>query len=279
MNTLCGLRFCRAVAVAMWVAVTITVGNADESVTAAGDDSKHPASSTVRFLTSRYDYIRNNIRDFACRQIKRERINGQLQEYQFARTRVRCELRKDGRVAQPLSVFMHYYAPASLEDRRVLYIDGQNEGMMQVRKGGRVLPSIVLVVDPLGDVAKVESNYPITDNSFDRIVGRLIQQVNNAIKHDPTGANTQVSYFGNARVDDRVCTHIQLVHPERETGIKYHKSSWYFDDELHVPLRIVNYGWPQREGEEPPVIEEYMYVDLRINVGLTDADFSKSKLN
>lgn len=278
MNTICGLRFFRAVALLMTATVGTTAG-ADDPANTARDQSQHPASWTLRFLTTRYDHIRKHIRDYSCRQIKRERINGNLQEYQFAWTLVRCEQPKDSQVVHPLSVFMHFYAPAGLEDRRVLFVDGRNKGMMRVRKGGQFLNSVVLSVDPFGAVAKLDSNYPITNNSFDIIVERLMEQVSNTIKSDPAGSNTKVSHFANASVGDRVCTHIQLLHPKPLKGIKYHKSSWYFDDELHVPIRVANYDWPEKAGDEPPVMEEYMYVGVQTNIGLKDADFSDSKLN
>ena len=35
------------------------------------------------------------------------------------------------------------------------------------------------------------------------------------------------------------------------------------DDQTQVPVRLVVYGWPERDGEEPPVIEEYNYIDMQ----------------
>ena len=40
-----------------------------------------------------------------------------------------------------------------------------------------------------------------------------------------------------------------------------------------MPIRYAAYGFPPKEGEELPVIEEYTYLNLKLNVGLTDADF------
>jgi hypothetical protein len=42
---------------------------------------------------------------------------------------------------------------------------------------------------------------------------------------------------------------------------------------LNIPIRYVAYDWPAREGAKPEVLEEYNYLDLKVNVGLTDADF------
>jgi hypothetical protein len=253
----------------------VTSSTADES----GEAGIHPLSWTLRYAKSRSDYIREHIRDYSCRLIKRERIDGELQKHQFIQVKVRCEQRRDDDVARPMAVFMQYLAPGSLKGRKVLYVDGQNDGMMDVIKGGRAFKYVKLRIDPNGAAARRESNYPITDVGFDKIIERLTQRVTDDIENDPTAANTKVSHFRNARVNDRVCTHIRVLHPDRGDGIEFHKASLYIDDELKVPIRLVVYDWPPGEGEEPPLMEEYTYVDLRLNIGLTDADFSKAKLD
>ncbi len=273
-----GFRLRGALASIVLVASISTTAIAEDSATVKDDEFRHPLAWTLRYATSRSDYIRKHIRDYSCRLIKRERIDGELQGYQFAQAQVRCEQRRDGKVVQPMAVFIQFLAPARLKGRRVLYVDGENDGMMLVRKGGGALNYLKLKIDPNSATARRDSNYPITDIGFDKIIERLIQLAKDDIEHDPTATNTQVSHFLDAKVNDRVCTHIRVVHPERGEGIVFHRASLYIDDELHVPIRLVVYDWPDGEGQEPPLIEEYTYVDLRINVGLTDADFSKEKL-
>jgi hypothetical protein len=264
---------------AVFVTGLVSSATADESAAVTREASTHPLSWTLRYATSRSDYIRKHIRDYSCRLIKRERIDGELQKHQFIKVQVRCEQRSDDNLVRPMAVFMQYLAPKTLKGRKVLYIDGQNDGMMEVLKGGRAFKYVKLRIDPKGNAARRESNYPITDVGFDKIIERLTQRVTDDIKNDPTAANTQVSHFRNARVNDRVCTHIRVLHPKRGNGIEFHKASLYIDDELHVPIRLVVYDWPSGEGQQPPLIEEYTYVDLRLNIGLTDADFSKTKLD
>jgi hypothetical protein len=243
------------------------------------DAATHPLSWTVRYAKSHSDYIRQTVRDYSCRLIKRERIDGELQEHHFARIIVRCEQLRDGVVTQPMSVFMQFLAPADVRDRRVLYIEGKNSGKVLVRKGGSALKYLRLRIDPHGTAARRESNYPITDVGFDKIIDRLVQRVEDNIRHDPMASNTQVSHFRNAKVNNRNCTHIRVVHPKKGNGIDFHSASLYVDDELHVPIRLVVHGWPAREGEPPLLMEEYTYIDLRLNVGLTDADFNEAKLD
>lgn len=273
-----GSYVCGAATLVLVAAMTpLAIANDATGVTP--EPNSHPLSWAVRYATTRFDHIRENVRDYSCRLIKRERIEGELQEYQFARLKVRCEQRSDGQVVQPMAVFMQYLAPAILKDRRVLYVAGQHNGEALVRKGGSTLKYLKLSIDPHGAAARRESNYPITEIGLDKIMERLIQRIQDDIANDPTAVNTEVSHFRNAKVNDRVCTHIRVVHPERGDGFKYHRASLYVDDELHVPIRLVVEDWPQREGEKPVLIEEYTYADLKLNVGLTDADFHESNLD
>jgi hypothetical protein len=50
----------------------------------------------------------------------------------------------------------------------------------------------------------------------------------------------------------------------------------FIDDELQVPIRYAAYGWPETEGGKPTLEEEYTYLDVALNVGLTSADFDPS---
>jgi hypothetical protein len=40
-----------------------------------------------------------------------------------------------------------------------------------------------------------------------------------------------------------------------------------------VPVHYEAYDWPKQPGEPPVLLERYTYTDLKLNPGLTDADF------
>jgi hypothetical protein len=40
-------------------------------------------------------------------------------------------------------------------------------------------------------------------------------------------------------------------------------------------VRYESYDWPRTPGGQPELIEEYTYLNLKFNVGLTDADFDR----
>ncbi len=42
-----------------------------------------------------------------------------------------------------------------------------------------------------------------------------------------------------------------------------------------MPIRYEQYDWSGVAGDRPELVEQYTYLDLKLNVGLTDADFDK----
>ena len=84
---------------------------------------------------------------------------------------------------------------------------------------------------------------------------------------------------GNPQVNGRKCTVIQVVHPTRRDYFDFHVAQIFVDDQLQVPIRYAAYDWPASEGERPALIEEYTYLNLKVNVGLSDADFDVTNKN
>jgi hypothetical protein len=261
----------RILLLACFAAAPAALARADDQ---ASDPTLHPLQHAVQYATSHAAYIRQHVHDYTCQLVKRERIDGDLQAYRLADVKVLCGHRSQGRT----SVLMEFKAPKSHRGRTVLFVEGQNDGKVLVRKGGSgMFRGVELELNPHGPVAQRESNYPISEIGFDRIMDRLIQLIKDDIERDPAAANTKVSYFRKAKVKDRICTHVQVVHPRKSTGLQFHQASLFIDDELHVPIRLVVYGWRSAKEEKLPLLEEYNYVNLRLNVGLTNDLFAKSR--
>ena len=238
----------------------------------------HPLVATIQFAQARQAFIRENVQTYTCQLIKRERIGGILQAYQYADVHVRCANHTTGRGSVPLSVLIKFRGPSKLKGRLVLFTEGENEGQAWVRKGGvGLFKNVELRVDPLGDAARRESRYPITDIGFDRIMQRLIDLAHKDLRADPKARNTTVKYFENAKLKDRSCTHIQVVHPVQSDDFEFYKASLYVDDELNVPVRLVVFDWPAAQDSRPRLVEEYNYMNLKLNVPLEENLFLKSR--
>jgi len=261
------------------ISFLLSSGGSAEELDGQGDSGlSHPLAATIQFAQKRQTFIRENVRTYTCQLVKRERIGGVLQDYQYADVQVRCANQAAGKTLVPMSVLMKFRAPSKLKGRLVLFTEGENDGQAWVRMGGvGLFKNVELRVDPLGDSARRESRYPITEIGFDRIMQRLIDLAHKDLQADPNARNTTVTYFQNAKLKDRSCTHIQVVHPVKADEFEFYKASLYVDDELHVPVRLVVYDWPAENESRPRLVEEYNYMNLKLNVPLAEDLFVKSR--
>ncbi|MBI2477668.1 MAG: DUF1571 domain-containing protein [Planctomycetia bacterium] len=234
----------------------------------------HPLGRALTFALEHEAFIHQHVKDFSCILAKRERINGRLHDYEYLRTNVRREQQNGGQTI-PFSVYAEFLAPKKLLGRKVLYVAGRNDNKMLVRNGGLRFGHVVVNIAPTSDAVLRESRYPITELGLNNVVGRLIDQAKHDIIADPTAQNTEVVFFRDAEIDGRACTHIRVTHPTEDHVFQFHQANIYVDDKLHVPLRVESYMWPKSTGEPPLLTEEYTYTRLKLNVGLTDRDFSE----
>lgn len=262
-----------------WIPVVATVswflGATCGQSRAAGQS--HPLAPALKLAHSTQKYVMQNVEDFTCVLVKRERIDGMLMRYQYLQMKVRHERASAGRVVSPYSVYLRYLAPKRIAGREVLYVDGWNDGKMRVRKGGGRFSYIKVSVDPMSDAAMGESRYPITEIGIASVIERLIVRIEDDMAADPEAKDTQVRFFKGAKVNGRFCTHICVEHPRALPGLDFFRANVYVDDQLHVPIRIEGYDWPETTDEPPPLLEEYTFTKLRLNVGLSDAEFSPAR--
>ncbi len=219
------------------------------------------------------------MRDYSCLLIKRERIDGDLLDMQYIQARVRTEVAENGRVVQPYSVFLEFQAPSKIKGRKVLFVQGRNDNKMLVRNGGKRFNYLTVKVDPNSDAALRESLVPITGIGFASVTDSLIKLIQQDIERDPLGTNTKVKFFRNAKINGRVCTRISVLHPKPDPVLEFAEANVFVDDELHVPIRVEALVWPRTAGDVKPLLFEYTYTDLRLNVGLSDEDFRTSLMD
>jgi Protein of unknown function (DUF1571) len=238
----------------------------------------HPLVGVIDYARREQAYLNATVQDFTCRLVKRERIDGILEEPQFIDMRVREEQREGGRVVQPLSIYLYFLGPASVARRKVLYVAGQNDGKMLVRNGGRHFDYVLAKVEPWGEAAQKESLVPITETGFNRALARMIDVLEKDMQIDPNGANTRVERVAGAKINDRPVHLIRIIHPKQQPGLEFHIANVFVDDELHVPVRVSYSGWSRLASQSPPLLAEYTYTDLKLNVGLVAGYFSPSML-
>ncbi len=238
----------------------------------------HPLSPVIAYARREQKFLGQTVRDFSCRLVKRERISGFLQDMHFIDMEVREGTYQDGRVIQPLSIYLHFLAPKSVVDRNVIFVEGQNDGKMLVRNGGKHFEYVLAKIDPASEAAREETLVPVTEIGFNRLLGHMIHVLERHQQVDPLGNNTQAERIAGAKINNRPCTVIRIMHPQPMRGLDFHIANVFVDDALHAPVRVDYSGWPKNESSSAPLIAEYTYTNLKLNVGLTDATFNPARL-
>jgi hypothetical protein len=240
--------------------------------------TQHPLAWVLKYIRDEQAYLQQNVRDFTCRLTKRERIEGRLQDYYYINMHVREEASVGTRAVRPLSVLLEFLSPSEIAGRKILFVAGQNDNKMLVRKGGKRFSFLVIDLDPFGPSAQQESLIPITELGFQQQLGRTIRVLERDMAVDQSGENTKVEHIKGASINDRSCEVIRITHPKQHNGLQFFQANMYVDSQLHLPVRIDAYGWPEQTGQEPPLLAEYTYTNLKLNVDLSDSLFEPAIL-
>jgi len=221
---------------------------------------EHPLMPALRWAADGLREI-EQIEDYSATLVKRERINGVVGEYQYMFIKVR---------QKPFSVYMYFLGPPKEKGQEVIFIEGQNDGNMWAHPNG-IRNTLVGTVSlkPTGVIAMRGQRYPITELGIQNLVRRLLE----VGEHDTKYGECEVKFFEGAKINGRVCTCIQVVHPVPRRNFLFHLARIFVDDELNLPIRYEAYDWPTEEGGQPQLIEEYTYLNLKLNNGFTNADF------
>ncbi len=160
--------------------------------------------------------------------------------------------------------------------REVIYVAGQNDGNL-IAHEAKGLKALVGAVNlkPNSPMAMHGNRYPITELGILNLTKRLVE----VGESDRKFGECEVQEYPNAKINNRTCTCIQVKHPIPRKNFRYHLARIYIDDELNVPIRFEAYDWPKEEGGQPLLLEEYTYVNVKLNAGLTDADFDPRNAN
>ena len=237
---------------------------------------KHPLWPALEMAVGSYRNIRRHVRDYSCTLVRQERVRGVLQAPELMSAKVRHQRSRNGKVVMPFAVYLNVKAPSKVKGREVLFVDGQNDGMMLVRKGGKRFSFVTTRIAPTSATAMASNRYPLTEFGFENLVKRLIQ----VVKEDMTiSTDTQVEFYSDAKIDGRSCTAVKVVHPQYDERLRFHSATVFVDNELDVPVHYEAYDWPNERGGDPVLLEQYTYRNIKLNVGFTDYDFDPANKN
>jgi len=227
---------------------------------APGASGEHPLMPTLRWAYSGMGNL-EKIQDYSATVAKRERIGGKVGDYEYLFVKLRH---------RPFSVYMYFVGPPALKGQETIFVEGQNDNKMFAHGVGiknTMFGTVSLKTD--GPIAMQNQRYPITELGILNLTRRLVEVGEQDIKY----GECDVKFYEGAKINNRVCTCIEVVHPVPRRNFRYHLARIFVDKELNLPIRYESYDWPKEKGGAPELLEEYTYLNLKLNNGFTDADF------
>lgn len=235
----------------------------------------HPLDTPLGMATEALQKSRETINDYTAVLVKRERVSGHLNDEQYMFVKIRNEkLDAANQVVTPFSVYLKFLKPSAVKGREVIYVKGDNHGKLIAHEGGlkgRFTPSLHL--DPNGALAMMGQRYPATEIGLEKLCVKLLERGGRDRK---LGCDCIVTEQP-ANINNRPATRIEVAHQDRKPHLDFQIARIYVDDEYGIPVRYEAFDWPKTPGgqvSDAELIEEYTYVRLKFNVGLTDLDFN-----
>lgn len=163
---------------------------------------------------------------------------------------------------KPFKLYMKWIMPP-YKGRELIYVKGWNNNRLKVHEGG-ILGVVNLNLEPTSVLGMKGNRHPITDAGIENLVRVIGRDLRRGIK----AAEVESKDHGEETVYGRRTRKIEGVFPkEREKGYYCSRAVINFDTETRVPLKVMIYDWDDN------LIENYGYEDLRLDAGLSEADF------
>ncbi len=233
--------------------------------------ASHPIDPAIKMAAKSLEHIRANISDYTAILVKRNRVDGQLGEMTYAKVKIRNRRIDSSGASIPLSVYLDFLKPASAKGREVIWVEGRNDGKILAHESG--LKNLITVkLDPTGYLAMRGQRYPIWEIGIENLTAKLLETANRDRQH----GECEIKFFKNAKVGEELCDMLEVVHPVKRDHFDFYRARVYFSQKHGVPIRYASWSWPRQANGEPVLEEEYTYLNLQTNVGLTDKDFDTS---
>jgi Protein of unknown function (DUF1571) len=233
---------------------------------AATANSEHPLAKFLQ-ITEKSRKALAAVDDYTALFVKMEVVRGRKYPHSMA-----MKFR-----SKPFSVYLYF--TDKHKGRRVLYVEGQNGGKLLAKDGGfgAIVGTIALLPD--SPKAMEEGRYPITKigmaNMLQAVVVQWKQELNSPHIRTKMMQGSKLKPH-DRRLPTMECYVLESEHTKQEKGVEFFRTRLYLDMKTHLPVRVEQYGFPKRAGRKPPLLAEYTYWNLKTNVDLKDADFSRN---
>lgn len=254
----------------------------DQHVSSAPSDSKdgkHAAAKegsltdVLQLAREIQSTLAAEVQDYQGVLLKRERIGGALGSEVKMQFKIRHQSANtklgEGQASPRVDAYLKFESPPLATGREVIWRAGWNDGMLVVHEGGLKNWTRMNLL-PDSTLAMLGNKYPITEIGIAKLIEKLIEKG----ERDSSLSQAQVAITKGHQVGMRDCERIEVRFDSPAEGVDFHIAQIFIDLERGIPLRYAAYMWPPTEGAEPPLEEEYTYLDVKLNVGLTDEDFN-----
>ena len=215
------------------------------------------SAEVIKVAEDIHSHIASTVSDYTGLLVKRENAAGKDTGYQYIEFKYR---------ENPRAVYLKFLKPASLQNREVLYNGGED---LVVKRGGRKNASMTLYISIESPLATEGNRYTIRDMGLKVLSERLLS----VIKTEVVIPDTEIVVYDNAKVDGRIVKFYRMIHNKKTSTEQCYIAEIAIDKELNIPIyyKALGYG----KDDEPVVLEEYSFRNIKLNVGLTNEDFNE----
>lgn len=201
------------------------------------------------------------VKDCMGTLVKQERVNGQLQPEQFIAIRVR---------QQPFSVQLKWQGPKHFTGQEATYVAGKNNNQMRAKGSGLISAVGFVSMEPTDPRALKQSRHAITESGIGNLIERIARSYELERRLGPSQVRMSLREYS---FQQRPCIGLETVRLVNNGQFYCCRTLVLFDKEMKLPIRFEAYDWPSAGNAAGDLLESYSYIDLKFNVGLTDAAF------
>lgn len=221
-------------------------------------ESRHPLMPAIQKAFESLQKL-EGVQDYTAEFSKEEKIGRAL-----VQSRMELKLREN-----PYSVYLKFLQPNA--GREVLYVEGRHQNQLLAHDVGIRGLAGTLTLDPTGKMAMDGNRHPCTMIGMRKLAEGVIEQWLN----ETTLSGAVVNTFPNTRSGNVSTTMVEVSYAQPKPGVKYQMTRLYLENERGFPIRLQNFEFPEKKERQPGLVEDYQYHNIKINVGLQDADFDQ----
>jgi len=200
-------------------------------------------------IVQRMTEAADTLRDYRCRFVKLERIEGALRK-----ETIRYFYKRSTSCGDTTGKMIRMEWVTPHEGQVAVYRNGR----MWAKRGG-LLGWLTLELDPHSDLAKGGSRHAIDESDLPDVIRRM--RKNMACVKGVLSV-LHVEQKGNRRIYE-----VEFLSQDGSgKGYSYRAKLWV-DSELGLPIRTEYYDWEDR------LFERFLYEDLEVNVGIGEERF------